>query len=112
MELDSIEEVKEEEEDVKAVLSNLLPDLLTQVGINNGAVHASSTTEDTTQSLIDEVETHLQSVSGGVSTSSLEQSWATTTSDPVKEEVDEADRIFEALTTSDPVKKEVDEADR
>jgi len=101
MELDSIEEVKEEEEeDVKAALSNLLPDLLTQVGINNGAVHASSTTEDTTQSLIDEVETYLQSVSGGVSTSSLQQSW---TSDPVKKEVDEADRIFEALTTGNVV---------
>lgn len=102
MELDSIEEVKEEEEEVKAALSNLLPDLLTQVGINNGAVHASScpTTEDTTQSLIEEVETYLQSVSGGVSTSSLQESW---TSDPVKEEVDEADRIFEALTTGNVV---------
>jgi len=106
MELDSIEEVKEEEEEeVKAALSNLLPDLLTQVGINNGAGHASScsTIEDTTQSLIEEVETYLQSVSGGVSTSSLQQSWTTTSNDPVKKEVDEADRIFEALTTGNVV---------
>lgn len=107
MELDSIEEVKveEEEEEVKAALSNLLPDLLTQVGINNGAEHASScsTIEDTTQSLIEEVETYLQSVSGGVSTSSLQQSWTTTSNDPVKKEVDEADRIFEALTTGNVV---------
>jgi len=103
MELDSIEEVKEEEEeDVKAALSNLLPDLLTQVGINNGAVHASSTTEDTTQSLIDEVETYLQSVSGGVSTASLEEAW-TPPPPPVK--VDEADRIFEALTTGNVVQQ-------
>jgi len=101
MELDSIEEVKEEEEeDVKAALSNLLPDLLTQVGINNMAAVNTASPEDTTQSLIDEVETYLQSVSGGVSTSSLQQSW---TSDPVKKEVDEADRIFEALTTGNVV---------
>merc|ERR1719447_475425 len=45
--------------------------------------------EDTTQSLIDEVETYLLSVSGGVSTASLEEAW-TPPPPPVK--VDEADR--------------------
>jgi len=104
MELDSIEEVKEEEEeDVKAALSSLLPDLLTQVGINNMAAAVNTTSpEDTTQSLIDEVETYLQSVSGGVSTSSLEEAW-TPPPPPVK--VDEADRIFEALTTGNVVQQ-------
>jgi len=101
MELDSIEEVKEEEEeeDVKAALSNLLPDLLTQVGINNMAAVNTASPEDTTQSLIDEVETYLQSVSGGVSTSSLQEAW----SPPPPVKVDEADRIFEALTTGNVV---------
>lgn len=108
MELDSIEEVKEEEEeDVKAALSNLLPDLLTQVGINNnGAVNTSScSTEDTTQSLIEEVETYLQSVSGGVSTSSLQESWTSDLPLKKEEKVDEADRIFEALTTGNVVQQ-------
>jgi len=102
MELDSIEEVKEEEEeDMKAALSNLLPDLLTQVGINNMAAVNTASPEDTTQSLIDEVETYLQSVSGGVSTSSLQEAW----SPPPPVKVDEADRIFEALTTGNVVQQ-------
>lgn len=113
MELDSIEEVKEEEEEekgeeMKAALSNLLPDLLTQVGINNnGAVNTSSScsTEDTTQSLIEEVETYLQSVSGGVSTSSLQESWTSDLPHKKEEKVDEADRIFEALTTGNVVQQ-------
>jgi len=111
MELDSIEEVKQaEQEEVKTISSSLLPDLLGEFGIGGPSDDIEGM--DATQSLIDEVETYLQSVSGGVpttpaATAVMEEQvcYIPPEEKPVAAGID-ADRIFEALTTGKVLKQE------
>jgi len=108
--MDKIEEVKEDP-------SDLLPSILQQVGIGHSIlpdIEPEMETE-TTQSLIDEVERYLQTVSGEstkveveeeveAAASTIEESWSLNTSSRGEEPVD-PEKIFQALTSGNVVEK-------
>jgi len=114
--MDQIEEVKEEDS------SDLLPSIIQQVGIEASilpdetkAAATATSAAETTQSLIDEVERYLQTVSGEstkvddeeeeVVNSSIEESWSlNTSSTSIKgEEAVDPEKIFQALTSGNVV---------
>lgn len=107
MELGSIKEVTEKEVD-----STILPNLLHDFGIEEEIIdNGMDCSLETNQSLIDEVENYLKSVSGESTTveddmnAALEENWGIhkiCESDTPKEAIT-ADKIFQALTTGNVV---------
>jgi len=110
MALETIEEVTEKEE-----LSGVLPDLLQEVGIPQEMDSDEDYSLQSNQTLIDEVESYLQLVSGSPTvveedeSSSFEANWNLqndNSMEMVSSAGAEADRIFDALTSGNVLRQE------
>merc|ERR1712200_195921 len=130
--MNNIEEVKEE---VTAPSSDILPNILHEVGIHEQPATTVMSGEETTQSLIDEVEHYLQTVSGESTkvdeeedvmemsvdvSASIERSWTLggspgpAPSSPAESNkpVIDAEKIFQALTTGNVFEQDQIDLDR
>lgn len=130
--MNNIEEVKEE---VTESTSDILPNILHEVGIHEQPATTVMSGEETTQSLIDEVERYLQTVSGESTkvdeeedvmemsvdvSASIERSWTlggspgpapSSPAESTKPVID-AEKIFQALTTGNVFEQDQIDLDR
>jgi len=114
MELGNIEEVKEEENtDLLTEENDILMDIMSEIGIA-GSPDSSVSDMESTQSLIDEVESYLQTVEpltvDVTDHLKVEDNLKVNTSE-VKSEKSETDKIFDALTTGNVIQEDVSNLD-
>lgn len=99
MELGTIPEVKQEEhQNINMDENDLLMDIMSEIGIGSPSASETSVCDmESTQSLIDEVETYLQTVEEP--RTEVTAPLTINTNPVMEEEKSETDKIFDALTT-------------